>query len=293
MCDKTICCLTLILIHSGGRKAVKGKGKADSDDESEDYDSDFRAPVPSTKAQATVKTVLVAASASSGNTTTAPVSKVIKTAPVKKVPTPASISIPPIVALKQVDAPILDLKARMLLKIAATAAASSTAVSLKIPMKVPVPQKAVVVDSVDLCNSSDDETFTVRGMGALSLNSELPAPRVTKKPIVVKKSSSKSDDDDDEDDEEEDYNSEDEKPKKTKAIRKPRAVIVKNSSSVAEGDAKAQGVKRPKKAADGMLLILSILYNGSKKKLHFYNFPLQFAISHEKKIFLLFLQQSQ
>lgn len=174
----------------------------------------------------------------------------------KKLPTPALIPVPPVAALEQVDAPILDLKARMLLKIAATAAASSTSVSLKIPMKVPVPMKAPAVEAVDLCNSSDDEAFAVKGMGALSLNSELPVSRVTKKPIVVKKSSSsyKSDDDEDQEEEEEDYNSEDEKPKKAKNVRKPKAVVVKSSSSIPLGDAKAQGVKRPKKAADGTSL---------------------------------------
>ena len=173
---------------------------------------------------------------------------------------PSSIPVP-------ASAPPVDLKARMLLKIAtATASASSGSVPLKAPTKVLVPTKASIIKStapLDLCDSSDDEAFAVKGMGALSLNSESSKSHVVKKAIVSKKPVYKSDSDDDnegQEEDEDDYNSQDEKPKKKTAVKKPKAVIVKNSSSIPLGVAKAQGVKRPKKAADGTFSPAHILF---------------------------------
>ena len=71
-------------------------------------------------------------------------------------------------------------------------------------------------------------------MDALTLNAAVPSSRVSRP--VVKKASY------DEDEEEVEFNSEDEKPSKAKAVRKPKA-----PAATTNGTSKSLGVKRPKK----------------------------------------------
>jgi hypothetical protein len=139
----------------------------------------------------------------------------------------------------EADAPVLDLKARLMLKMAASVAASSSSSSAA---PASVPSAAVTAAAprahraapkpkatLDLCSDeSEVEGSTLRGMGSLSLDSN-----PVRKP-QPKKVFSRSYDDDD-------SSSEEEQTKKPKAVRKPRA-----PASVA--GSKVQGVKRPKKA---------------------------------------------
>ena len=171
----------------------------------------------------------------------APAQSTLSFVPLKKAPAPAPVSAPVVVAVKAVEvpAPVLDLKARLLLKKAAAAAASgsgSATTSASSSAPVAATLKAVVSapsKTVDLC-SSDDEAFTVKGMDALTLNAAVPSSRVSRP--VAKKSSY------DEDEEEVEFNSEDEKPTKAKAVRKPKA-----PAATTNGASKSLGVKRPKK----------------------------------------------
>ena len=168
----------------------------------------------------------------------APAQSTLSFVPLKKAPAPAPVSAPVVVAVKAVEvpAPVLDLKARLLLKKAAAAAASgsaTTSTSSSLPVTATVKSVAAPSKTVDLC-SSDDEAFTVKGMDALTLNAAVPSSRVSRP--VAKKSSY------DEDEEEVEFNSEDEKPTKAKAVRKPKA-----PAATTNGASKSLGVKRPKK----------------------------------------------
>lgn len=137
----------------------------------------------------------------------------------------------------EADAPVLDLKARLMLKMAASAAASSSSSSA-----APVPSAAIAVAAprvhkaaarpkatLDLCSDeSEVEGSTLRGMDSLSLDSK-PVRKPQPKKVI-----SRSYDDGD-------SSSEEEKTKKPKAVRKPRA-------PASAAGSKVQGVKRPKKA---------------------------------------------
>ena len=146
--------------------------------------------------------------------------------------------------MKEVQAPVMDLKARLLLKMNAASALAMTSSSSAAPsaaQEPPAPPAAVskaktiskAKATLDLCSSDESETEAVRGMNSLSLSSK-PAPR---KP-AVKKAAYDSDSNNDDDDA---YEGEEEKPKKekVKAVRKPRAPAA----------VKPQGVKRPNKAS--------------------------------------------
>lgn len=139
----------------------------------------------------------------------------------------------------EADAPVLDLKARLMLKMAASAAASSSS-SAAVPSAIlavvaaaaaPRARKAAAKPKamLDLCSDeSEVEGSTLRGMDSLSLDSK-PVRKPQPKKVI-----SRSYDEDD-------SSSDEEQTKKPKAVRKPRA-------PASGAESKVQGVKRPKKA---------------------------------------------
>ena len=236
----------------GGKKVVKkmkGNSSDESDDES-DADSDVSEEVKKKPAARAVPlkvlapkpvaapvTMTTVTSASASSTTSTAAVKVAKKPPAAKIVKEHSAAPAPAA---------LDLKARLMLKLAAstlvsipstsTSSASSApvaGVAPKIPLKMASKQS-----TLDLCSSDEEsEASAVRGMNSLTLSSKPARKAAVKKAPISYGSDFEG---------EESSSSVDVQKKKAAAVRKPKAV---SSASVTE--VKPQGVKRPKKASEG------------------------------------------
>ena len=246
----------LASILGGGKKVVKkmkGNSSDESDDES-DADSDVSEEVKKKPAARAVPlkvlapkpvaapvTMTTVTSASASSTTSTAAVKVAKKPPAAKIVKEHSA------APAAAPAPVaLDLKARLMLKLAAstlvsipstsTSSASSApvaGVAPKIPLKMASKQS-----TLDLCSSDEEsEASAVRGMNSLTLSSKPARKAAVKKAPISYGSDFEG---------EESSSSVDVQKKKAAAVRKPKAV---SGASVSE--VKPQGVKRPKKASEG------------------------------------------